>query len=86
MNDGNYRLGPNLPATNGQLDHASSLTLTSLAPTMPLHYGEKARALESDFVAAPSVDLSHHLSKLSKGRASSPLKDIFKYITMPGTC
>ncbi|KAF8313877.1 PLP-dependent transferase [Clavulina sp. PMI_390] len=32
----------------------------------------------------PTVDLSHHFSELSKARINSPLKDIFKYMDVPG--
>jgi aromatic amino acid aminotransferase I len=31
-----------------------------------------------------SIDLSHHLSELSKARPISPLKGLMKYFTQPG--
>ena len=40
---------------------------------------------EKQRVAGDAIDLSHHLSELSKRRKTSPLKGMQKYMTKPGT-
>lgn len=45
---------------------------------------ESARLAPGHFAVKPQVDLSHHFSDVAKSRINSPLKDIFKYMAIPG--
>jgi len=54
--------------------------LVHFCPTMPAANGDS----NGHHVSEAPVDLSHHLSTLSKSRQASPLKDIVRYMSEPG--